>query len=80
MCYSNGEGVVQDETEACRCFRRAAQQGHAQSQHNLGLNYHDGVGVALDDAEAGRWLQRAAEQGLADARDSLARGRSAGLF
>ena len=71
---------MQDDTEACRYFRRAAQQGDAQSQHNIGLNYHHGLGVARDDAEAGRWFQRAAEHGFADAQDILARGRSAGLF
>ena len=33
--YRDGQGVVQDEAEAVRWFRLAAEQGHAEAQYNL---------------------------------------------
>ena len=33
--YLTGRGVVQDDTEAARWYRRAATQGNAWAQHNL---------------------------------------------
>ncbi len=65
--YSLGKGVPQDDAEADRWYRRAAEQGLAIAQYNLGLKYDIGAGVPQDGAEAARWHRRAAEQGLADA-------------
>ena len=39
-CISEGAGVPQDYAEAARWFRRAADQGHARAQFNLGFMYH----------------------------------------
>ena len=36
--YANGEGVVEDDAEAVRWYRLAADQGHAGAQVNLGLD------------------------------------------
>jgi len=36
-------------------FRRAAEQGIAEAQYNLGFMYLYGYGVAQDDAEAVKW-------------------------
>ena len=47
--YANGKGVVQDEAEAVRWFRLAAEQGHVVAQYDLGCSYRDGRGVAQDD-------------------------------
>ena len=33
--YANGHGVVQDDTEAVRWFRMAAEQGNAFAQEAL---------------------------------------------
>ena len=61
--YDNGEGVPQDDAEAVRWFRLAAEQGEARAQFNLGIRYANGEGVPQDDAEAIRWYRLAAEQG-----------------
>ena len=53
----------QNHVEAVNWFRKAAEQGNADGQSNLGLMYHKGQGVETDDTEAVRWFQKAAEQG-----------------
>ncbi|MCX6631984.1 MAG: tetratricopeptide repeat protein, partial [Candidatus Solibacter sp.] len=35
--YSQGQGVPQDFTKAVRWWRKAADQGHADAQFNLGV-------------------------------------------
>jgi len=61
--YQKGEGVNQDHTEAVRWYRKAAVQGYADAQFNLGLILTNGRGVKLDHTEAVRWYRKAAEQG-----------------
>jgi TIR domain/Sel1 repeat len=41
----NGRGVPQDDKEAVRYYRLAAEQGHAYGQPNLGLMYQNGRGI-----------------------------------
>lgn len=52
-----------DMDAAARCFRRAAEGGHAPAQTKLALLYLQGSGVARDDQEANRWFAKAAAQG-----------------
>ena len=52
-------------------IRRAAEQGDATAQINLGWMYSRGRGVPQDDAEAVRWYRRAAEQGEPTAQRNL---------
>ncbi|WP_230988311.1 tetratricopeptide repeat protein [Bathymodiolus japonicus methanotrophic gill symbiont] len=66
-----GIGVVQDDKEAFKWFRKAAEQGHAGAQDNLGMMYAIGKGVVQDDKEAFKWFRKAAEQGHASAQDNL---------
>ena len=40
--YFNGNGVVQDYVTAVKWFTKAAQQGYASAQFNLGLMYFNG--------------------------------------
>ena len=47
--------------------RKAAEQGDARAQYNLGQKYRKGEGVPEDDEEAVKWYRKAAEQGLAEA-------------
>ena len=49
--YDTGRGVPQDDAEAMKWYRLAADQGHAMAQHNLGGMYHLGQGVPQDYAE-----------------------------
>ena len=62
----------QDYEEAVRWYRRAAEQGFAPAQENLGLCYERGQGVQKDYAEAVKWYRKAAEQGNAAAQNNYA--------
>jgi hypothetical protein len=69
--YYFGRGVPQDYGEAVRCYRKAAEQGYAKAQFNLGLMYHDGKGVPQDHDEAVNWYRKAAEQSDVKAQSAL---------
>ena len=58
-------------------FRKAAEQGNAYGQYNLGFCYANGVGIAKDDEEAVKWFRKAADQGLKEAQEALERLESA---
>jgi len=51
--------------------RKAAEQGNAAAQFNLGMMYANGQGVTQDYSEAFRWYRKAAEQGNATAQFNL---------
>jgi hypothetical protein len=70
--YFNGQGVDQDDMEAARWYKMAAEQGLANAQYNLGVMYAAAQGVDKDDKEAVRWYRAAAEQGHSDAGFNLA--------
>jgi len=63
--------VTKDEDEAVKGYRKAADQGDAEAQNNLGVCYATGQGVAKDAAEAVKWYRKAADQGLAAAQYNL---------
>ena len=69
--YAEGEGVPQDDAEAVKWYRLAAEQGYAAAQSTLGFMYAEGRGVPQDYAEAVKWYRLAAEQGDADAQYNL---------
>src|SRR5688572_18792139 len=50
--FFGDDGVAEDRAAAVSWFRKAAEQGHAEAQHRLGLLYHGGRGVARDEVEA----------------------------
>ena len=52
-------------------FRKAADQGHAQAQCNLGSMYKQGQGVPQSYKAALVWYRKAADQGHADAQFNL---------
>ena len=58
--YDRGWGVTQDYAEAVTWYRKAANQGHAAAQNNLGLLYEDGRGVPQDYVQAHMWFNLAA--------------------
>ena len=60
-----------DNSEAARWYRKAAEQGYAIAQFNLGIMYELGKGVKQDYEEAVKWYRLAAEQGHAAAQNSL---------
>src|SRR5205823_709105 len=58
-----GHGAPANHAEAITWYRRAAQQGDVNAQHNLGNMYESGQGVPQDYAEAVAWFQKAADKG-----------------
>ena len=60
--YDNGEGVPEDDAEAVRWYRLAAEQGHACSQHQAGkpgrVEAGRGAGIALRMREDAGWAER----------------------
>jgi TPR repeat protein len=62
-----GEGVPQDDREAARLFRLAADQGHKDAQFHIAVCYAKGEGVPQNSCEAARLSRLAADQGHAAA-------------
>jgi tetratricopeptide (TPR) repeat protein len=60
-----------DYATALRWYRKAADQGNASAQANLGWMYENGQGISQDSAEALRWFRKAADQGDAWAQNNL---------
>ena len=54
-----------------RWYRKAADQGYAEVQYELGFLYNVGLGVSQDFAEAARWYRKAADQENAEAQHEL---------
>ncbi len=52
-----------DYDEAATWHRRAAEQGYADGQFNLGLKYANGEGVPQDFVQAHMWFNLAGAQG-----------------
>ena len=63
--------MSQSDTEAVKWYRKAAEQGNAKAQYNLGWMYDNGRGVVESDSEAVKWYQKAAEQGHEKAKTRL---------
>ena len=69
--YANEIGVVKDEVEAVKWYRKGADQGDAMAQLFLGRMYENGNGVVKDEVEAVKWYRKAADQGNARAQVNL---------
>ncbi len=69
--YDKGEGVPQDYAKAMQWYQKAANQGDADAQFNLGVMYYEGEGAPQDYAKALQWYQKAANQGDAQAQYNL---------
>tara|TARA_Y100000588_G_scaffold37855_1_gene36186 strand:- start:13 stop:729 length:717 start_codon:yes stop_codon:yes gene_type:complete len=65
--YATGEGVIQDDKEAVKWYRKAAELGYVKAMYPLGSMYANGSGVIEDDKEAVKWYRKAAELGHAKA-------------
>ena len=70
--YDEGRGVARDPAKAAEWWRKAAEQGDAAAQLNLGVMYASGIGVSQNHSQAVHWWRQAAEQGEANAQFNLA--------
>ncbi|MDO4921346.1 MAG: dynamin family protein [Phascolarctobacterium sp.] len=59
--------------EACSWYAKAAEQGLAAAQYNLGRCYYDAVGTERDMAAALQWFGKSAEQRFAAAQYAMGR-------
>ena len=68
ILFTGSAHAADDDFDA---VKKAAEQGDADAQNNLGVMYIRGEGVTQDSAEAGQWYRQAAEQGHARAQYNL---------
>jgi TPR repeat protein len=61
--YANGQGVTQDYAKAVGWCKKAADQGVASAQYQLGVMYAQGQVVPRDYVQAHIWTNLAAAQG-----------------
>ena len=70
--YAVGNEVRQNNAEAVKWYRKAAEQDYADAQFELARCYDTGCGVRKNDVEAAKWYRKAAEQGHGDAQVAFA--------
>ncbi len=63
--YNGFSGLMRNDAEAIKWYRKAAEQGNAYGQISLGERYRNGKGVQQNNVEAAKWYRKAAEQGNA---------------
>ena len=71
--YYEGQGISQDYAETLKWLRKAAYQGDANAQNNIGDMYETGKGVELNNTKAAEWYLKAANQEIAAAQLGKAR-------
>ena len=71
VMYDDGDGVPENDAEAVKWYRKAADQGVPEAQFLLGGMYDDGEGVPENYVLAHMWLNLARAQGLANAKTAL---------
>jgi TPR repeat protein len=64
--YARGHGCEHDVQEALKWYRKAAEQGLAEAQCNLGMD-----GIFGDKTEGTEWIRKAAQHGSAPAQTQL---------
>src|SRR5262249_12017138 len=66
LCYAFGNGVARDQVRAMELFQRAANQGDAVAEMEVGYFYENGLGgLRKDQSEALKWYLKAAGHGNA---------------
>ena len=71
-CYRSGQGVSQNDEEAIKWFKKAAEAGNTNAMTELGYSYGMGMlGLDKNEEEATKWFRKAAEFGDAAAMNHL---------
>jgi TPR repeat protein/WD40 repeat protein len=65
--YRCGKGVVKDNNEAFKWFKKAAERGHKEAQFDIGNMHCKGEGVKQDYIEAYKWYILSSNQGCTEA-------------
>lgn len=66
LMYVNGRGVKQDDFEAVKWYRQAAEHGNIKAQVQLGFAYILGKGVQVNKSLATEWFGKACDNGNQD--------------
>lgn len=69
--YFGNLGYVKDKIKAVKYWTKAANNGNAEAQYNLGICYSQGDGVAMNKQTAFYWYQKAANNGHSSAQYNL---------
>jgi len=70
--YQKGvNGVTKDLEKAVYWYRKAAMQGYAVAQDNMGWMYQNGLGVEKDRKKAFQWFYKAAINGHINGQNNL---------
>ena len=77
-CTNTASASPEDYAQALDWYRRAAAQGLAEAQSNLGVMYEDGLGIAKDYAKAVASYREAAMHGASRGQYNLATMYSSG--
>jgi len=59
IAYNKGQGVEQDDAEAVKWYRKAAEQGYYPAMNLLGASYIAGKGVPQDFVQSYFWFSLA---------------------
>ena len=79
FCLSSRQAHGQESSvDKIAEWRKAAEQGDANAQYNLGYCYYNGEGVAKDAIEGVKWYRKAAEHGNTAAQCGLGLSYSLG--
>ena len=71
MTYALGKATSQNDIEAAKWYRKAADKGFTIAQYELGIAYDNGKGLKKNYTEAAKWYRKAAEQGFIEAQTNL---------
>ena len=71
-----GEGMEKDFAKGAKWLTKAALQGNAPAQYNLGRMYQWGKGVEKDLQQARFWFQKAIDNGHEKAKEALTKIKS----
>ena len=71
IMHNQGHGVPQDDQEAVRWYKLAAEKGYSPAQWRLAVLYKTGTGIIQDYQEAVRLYKLVAEAGDAYAQNAL---------
>lgn len=71
LCHLLGIGQEPNRMDAFLLFEKAANQGHALAQTNLGHMYENGYGIKQNSENAIKWFHMAAENNEAEAQYNL---------
>ena len=73
-----GQGSPEDAQQSFAWFHKAAEQGNANAQAEVGWAYRNGQGVEQDESQSVMWFLKSAEQGNSSAQYGLGMAYASG--